>query len=463
MTKFATGYVANSNTVPARGSGEGRLWRSQGEAATPFGVYVHWPFCAQKCPYCDFNSHVRFGGWDESRFLAAYKREIDAVADLTGARTVSSIFFGGGTPSLMQPATAAAILDHIAKRWGIASDAEITLEANPNSVEAARFRGFRTAGINRVSIGVQSLRDEELRKLGRIHTVAEAKAALDVARSTFDRFSFDLIYARPKQTAEAWRAELSEALALAGDHLSLYQLTIEPETAYAALHAAGKLVIPDDEAARALYEITDDLTAARGLAAYEVSNYARPGSESRHNLLYWRYGEYAGIGPGAHGRILVEGRRFATITERNPEAWAACVETQGSGIVERTELTRAEQADEMLLMGLRLTEGVDLGELAALGGVQPDARAVAELHSLGLVELAGSSGRAAMSPADMSPTDGAGEDPDVIRACAGPGLAPEAIAGPSSLPDRIRATRSGRLVLNAVVAKLAKGFVPAAA
>lgn len=423
----------------------------------PFGVYVHWPFCAQKCPYCDFNSHVRFGGWDEARFLAAYKREIDGIAGLIGARTVSSIFFGGGTPSLMQPATTAAILDHIAKRWGIARDAEITLEANPNSVEAARFRGFREAGVNRVSIGVQSLRDDELRKLGRIHTVTEAKAALDVARSTFDRFSFDLIYARPKQTAEDWRAELTEALSLAGDHLSLYQLTIEPDTPYAALHAVGKLVIPDDDAARVLYEITDELTAARGLSAYEVSNYARPGAESRHNLLYWRYGEYAGIGPGAHGRILVEGERSATVTEKNPEAWAARVEAAGTGVIETTELTRAEQADEMLLMGLRLSEGVDLDQLAALGGVRPEARAIDELVALGLLNVIGAAD--GPRPVAMPHSD----DRDIIRACAGPGLAPEAFAAQAMPSTRIRATRAGRLVLNAVVAKLANGFVSAAA
>jgi oxygen-independent coproporphyrinogen-3 oxidase len=423
-----------------------------------FGVYVHWPFCAQKCPYCDFNSHVRFGGWDEARFLAAYKREIDGIADLIGARTVSSIFFGGGTPSLMQPATTAAILNHIAKRWGIAPDAEITLEANPNSVEAARFRGFRDAGVNRVSIGVQSLRDDELRKLGRIHTVAEAKAALDVARSTFDRFSFDLIYARPKQTPEDWRAELAEALTLAGDHLSLYQLTIEPDTPYAALHAAGKLVIPGDEDARALYEITDELTAAHGLTAYEVSNYARSGAESRHNLVYWRYGEYAGVGPGAHGRIVVEGRRVATVAERNPEAWAARVEGSGTGFVETTTLTRAEQADEMLLMGLRLSEGVDLDRLATLGGVRPDARVIADLAALGLLETIG-----VPDAADVASAGAYSDDPDYIRACTGPGLAPEGLQLQARMPLRIRATRAGRLVLNAVVAQLAMGFVPAAA
>jgi putative oxygen-independent coproporphyrinogen III oxidase len=413
-----------------------------------FGVYVHWPFCAQKCPYCDFNSHVRFGGWDEARFLAAYKREIDWIADLVGSRTVTSIFFGGGTPSLMQAGTTAAILDHIAKRWGVAPGAEITLEANPGSVEAARFRGFREAGVNRVSIGVQSLKDDELRKLGRIHTAAEAKAALDIARATFERFSFDLIYARPRQTPADWRAELSEALGLAGDHLSLYQLTIEPDTPYAALHAAGKLVIPDGDAASALYEITDEVTAAHGLAAYEVSNYARPGSESQHNLIYWRYGEYVGIGPGAHGRLITDGARRATVTERNPEAWAGRVESDGHGIVEMTELTRAEQADEMLLMGLRLSEGIDLEQLASLGDVRPDQSVIDELVGLGLLELTG-----AARPIVY-------EDGE-IRACAGPGLAPDIVSGSSS--PRIRATRPGRLVLNAVVAKLARGFVPAAA
>jgi oxygen-independent coproporphyrinogen-3 oxidase len=401
---------------------------------------------------------VRFGGWDEARFLTAYKQEIDWIADFIGPRTVTSIFFGGGTPSLMQPKTTAAIIDHIAKRWGIAGGAEITLEANPNSVEAARFRGFREAGVNRVSIGVQSLRDDELRKLGRIHTAAEAKAALEIARATFDRFSFDLIYARPKQTPEDWRTELTEALTLAGDHLSLYQLTIEPETPYAALYAAGKLIVPDDDTARALYEITGELTAACSFAAYEVSNYARPGAESRHNLLYWRYGEYAGIGPGAHGRIIAEDRRRATVTERNPEAWATRVESTGSGLVELTELTRPEQADEMLLMGLRLSEGVDVGQLAALGGVRPDGRVIDGLVGLGLLEFIDGRGAEALAPDDFD-SDALG----MIRACAGPGLAPDALAASPSLPVRIRATRAGRLVLNAVVAELAKGFVPAAA
>ena len=418
---------------------------------TTFGVYVHWPFCAQKCPYCDFNSHVRHKGWDEERFLSAYKREIDWVADRVGARVATSVFFGGGTPSLMQPSTVAGILDHIVKRWGIAPGAEITLEANPGSVEAARFRGFREAGINRVSIGVQSLREEELRKLGRIHSVAEAKGAIEIARATFERFSFDLIYARPGQTADDWRQELGEALDLAGDHLSLYQLTIEPDTPYAALHAAGKLVIPDDYDAGALYEITEAMTAARGLAAYEVSNYARPGSESRHNLLYWRYGEYAGIGPGAHGRIVSGGQREATVAERNPEAWLARVEDDGHGVVELTALADAEQADELLLMGLRLSEGVDLGRLVELGGVRPSADVVSELCALGLLQTAASA-------QSFRPGNWRSNELDEIVACAGPGLAPDFTSSPI---DRIRVTPRGRLVLNAVVAKLSKSFQPA--
>lgn len=351
-----------------------------------FGLYVHWPFCAQKCPYCDFNSHVRFGGIDEPRFRAAFLRELEHTATRLGPRTVSSIFFGGGTPSLMQPETVAAILDRAAELWHVAPDAEITLEANPGSVEAGRFRGYRSAGVNRVSLGVQSLRDDILKSLGRIHSVAEAKAAIEIARTTFDRFSFDLIYARPKQTTDEWRAELREALLIAGQHLSLYQLTIEPETPFAALHAAGKLIVPDEDTAFALYDLTQEMTAAAGLPAYEVSNHAGPGEESRHNLLYWRYGEYAGIGPGAHGRIVLAGVRNATSTERNPEAWAALVERDGHGIIEEMPLTRPEQADEMLLMGLRLSEGLDLQRLAQLCGAPLPGKTVSELTQQGLIE-----------------------------------------------------------------------------
>ncbi len=351
-----------------------------------FGLYVHWPFCAQKCPYCDFNSHVRFGGIDEPRFRAAFLRELEHTAQRLSPRNVSSIFFGGGTPSLMQPETVAAILDRAAELWNVAPNAEITLEANPGSVEAGRFRGYRSAGVNRVSLGVQSLRDDILKSLGRIHSVAEAKAAIEIARSTFDRFTFDLIYARPKQTPDEWRTELREALAIAGQHLSLYQLTIEPDTPFAALHAAGKLIVPDEDTSFALYDLTQEMTAAAGMPAYEVSNHAGPGEESRHNLLYWRYGEYAGIGPGAHGRIILAGVRNATSTERNPEAWAALVERDGHGIIEETPLTRAEQADEMLLMGLRLSEGLDLQRLARLCGAPLPGKTVSELTQQGLIE-----------------------------------------------------------------------------
>ncbi|RUP00144.1 radical SAM family heme chaperone HemW [Hyphomicrobium sp.] len=418
------------------------------EDSTTFGVYVHWPFCAQKCPYCDFNSHVRHKGWDEARFLFAYKREIDWLADRIGSRSATSVFFGGGTPSLMQPSTVAGILDHIAKRWSIARDAEITLEANPGSVEASRFRGFRDAGVNRVSIGVQSLRDDELRKLGRIHSVEEAKAAIAIARSTFERFSFDLIYARPGQSADEWRRELAEALALAGDHLSLYQLTIEPDTPYAALQAAGKLIVPDDYDASALYEITEETTARHGLQAYEVSNYARPGQESQHNLLYWRYGEYAGVGPGAHGRIIAGGCREATIIERNPEAWLARVENDGHGIIELATLSDGEQADELLLMGLRLSEGVDLARLALLGGVRPSPVVLEDLTRLGLLER--------LTPARRTTdVNWRRNELDEISACLGPGLSP---ATPYNSVSRIRVTPKGRLVLNAVVAKISDSF-----
>jgi putative oxygen-independent coproporphyrinogen III oxidase len=436
-----------------------------------FGVYIHWPFCAQKCPYCDFNSHVRFTGWDEDRFLAAYKRELDAVAEMLGSapsprsctqrgegmgRTVSSIFFGGGTPSLMKPATTAAILEHIAKLWTVSPTAEITLEANPGSVEAGRFKGYRAAGVNRVSMGFQSLRDDDLKRLGRIHTVEDSKAALKIARETFERFSFDLIYARPGQQSDAWREELTEALDLAGDHVSLYQLTIEPDTPYAALHAAGKLIVPDPDAALALYEITQELTTARGLDAYEISNHARAGEESQHNLLYWRYGEYAGVGPGAHGRVVIGSKRQATVAEKNPEAWAALVEHDGHGYTEMTGLTPAEQADEMLLMGLRLREGIDLERLAALGGVWPSAEALAHLSQLGLIEV-GYSGSFASNRTSATQ----GNELEPIALCSGPGLAPD---GPATPPQRnlIRATPKGRFVLNAVVAEISKSFAPAA-
>jgi putative oxygen-independent coproporphyrinogen III oxidase len=384
-----------------------------------FGVYVHWPFCASKCPYCDFNSHVRSGGVDETRFLHAYLAELGHWAGLAPGRVVSSIFFGGGTPSLMSPSTVAAILEAIGRHWAVDAEAEITLEANPSSVEAARFAGYRAAGVNRVSLGVQALEDGDLRALGRLHTVAEALAGIDVSRATFDRVSFDLIYARPGQTPRAWADELARALELAGRHLSLYQLTIEAGTPFAELHARGRLHVPDPEAARAFYDLTQEMTEQAGLPAYEVSNHAAPGEECRHNLLYWHYGEYAGIGPGAHGRVVVAATRHATATERNPERWAALVEGGGHGMTERMPLTAQEAADEALLMGLRLAEGIDLDRLAARSGLAPRRRAVEALVGLGLIERIGTS--------------------------------------------RLAATVSGRIVLNEVVLRLSSALRPAGA
>src|SRR5262245_16882708 len=351
-----------------------------------FGVYVHWPFCASKCPYCDFNSHVRAGGIDEARFVAAYHQELRHWARLTPGRRVGSIFFGGGTPSLLSPGAVGSLLDAIAALWGLDPEVEITLEANPSSVEAGRFAGYRAAGVNRVSLGVQSLCDRDLRALGRLHTAAEAMAAIEVTRRTFPRFSFDLIYARPQQTLAAWRTELGQALKLAGQHLSLYQLTIEAGTPFAALNAAGKLSIPDAGPAAELYEVTQEATERAGLPAYEISNHAAPGEACRHNLLYWRYGEYAGIGAGAHGRRIASDGRHATSTELNPERWLAAVETAGHGIREDTVLTPAEEADEALLMGLRLSEGLDLAVFERLAGARPSAAALERLVRRGLLE-----------------------------------------------------------------------------
>jgi putative oxygen-independent coproporphyrinogen III oxidase len=356
------------------------------ERQESFGVYIHWPFCLSKCPYCDFNSHVRHAAIDEARFVRAFETEIAATAARVPGRTVSTIFFGGGTPSLMAPATVGAILDAIGRHWTVAPDVEVTLEANPTSVEATRFRGFRAAGINRVSLGVQALDDASLKELGRLHTAQEALDAVAIARATFERYSFDLIYARPRQTPEAWRVELARAIDEAAEHLSLYQLTIEQDTPFATLHAAGKLVIPDDDHARALYDMTQDVTAAHGLPAYEISNHARPGAECRHNLVYWRYHEYAGIGPGAHGRLLVDGTRHATATEKRPEAWLMRVEANGHGVTADETLLRSEQADEFLLMGLRLAEGIDPQRYTALSGHTLDEGRIAMLGGEGLIE-----------------------------------------------------------------------------
>lgn len=351
-----------------------------------FAVYVHWPFCLSKCPYCDFNSHVRGSPVDEARFLAAFRAEIAHRARLAPGREVASVFFGGGTPSLMAPATVAAILDAIAGRWTIAPTAEITLEANPTSVEAERFRGYRAAGVNRVSLGVQALNDPDLKALGRLHTVEEALAAVATAASIFDRSSFDLIYARPGQTPAAWASELDGAIARAAEHLSLYQLTIEPDTLFEKLHRAGKLKTPDEETARALWDVTQEVTEKRGLPAYEISNHARRGAESRHNLVYWRYHDYAGVGPGAHGRLTVGDDRRAQSTERHPEMWLTVVEGEGHGVIEDETLSAEEQGDEFLLMGLRLREGIDPRRFAEFAGHALDRDRVASLSAEGMIE-----------------------------------------------------------------------------
>jgi len=351
-----------------------------------FGVYIHWPFCLSKCPYCDFNSHVRHEAIDEARFQRAFTTEIAATAARVPGRTVSTIFFGGGTPSLMQPASVASVLDAITRHWTVAADAEVTLEANPTSVESTRFRGYRAAGVNRVSLGVQALEDRALAELGRRHSAREALDAVGVARAVFDRTSFDLIYARPQQTPNEWASELKRALAEAGEHLSLYQLTVEQDTPFAALHAAGKLKTPDEDTARALYDTTQEICAARGLPAYEISNHARPGGECRHNLIYWRAHEYAGIGPGAHGRLDIAGARHAIATEKRPEAWLMRVDTRGHGVVTDDVLTREEISDEFLLMGLRLAEGIDPLRYAALAGRPLDAARITALREHGLVE-----------------------------------------------------------------------------
>ena len=353
---------------------------------TPFAVYVHWPFCLSKCPYCDFNSHVRHGGVDEAKFVRAYETEIAAIAARVPGRTVSSIFFGGGTPSLMQPSSVQAILDCIGKHWTIAPGVEVTLEANPTSVEATRFRGYRTAGVNRVSLGVQALDDVALKELGRLHSAQEALDAVAVARSIFDRYSFDLIYARPRQSLDAWEAELKRAIAEAAEHLSLYQLTIEPDTPFFGLHKAGKLNVPDEDLARDLYDLTQTACDAAGLPAYEISNHARPGAECRHNLVYWRGHDYAGIGPGAHGRLTLDGRRIATETEKRPEPWLMRVDAQGTGITLEEKLTAGETADEYLLMGLRLAEGIDVARYSALSGRPLDAKRISILREEGAVE-----------------------------------------------------------------------------
>jgi oxygen-independent coproporphyrinogen-3 oxidase len=351
-----------------------------------FGVYLHWPFCASKCPYCDFNSHVRQSRIDEPRYAAAFAREIAHQAAMAPGRTVTSIFLGGGTPSLMQPETVGAILDAVAANWSVAENVEVSLEANPTSVEAGRLRGYKAAGVNRVSLGVQAMNDRDLRSLGRLHSAAEALEAVKLASGIFERTSFDLIYARPHQTTAEWASELETAIAHAAEHLSLYQLTIEPGTVFERLRDAGKLVTPDAETARQLYETTREVCEKHGLPAYEISNHARPGAECRHNLVYWRYGEYAGVGPGAHARLVTGTGRFALSTELSPEAWLARVEEEGHGVVEAERLAPETEGDEFLLMGLRLSEGIDPQRYTLLSGRRLDERRIADLLGECLVE-----------------------------------------------------------------------------
>jgi putative oxygen-independent coproporphyrinogen III oxidase len=376
-----------------------------------FGIYVHWPFCAAKCPYCDFNSHVR-QQIDESGWIDAIVHELEWTAARQGADRpiVETVFFGGGTPSLMQGSSVGRTLDTIAKLWRTANDVEVTLESNPASADATRFADYRAAGVNRLSLGVQALNDADLKMLGRLHNVTEAKTALTLAMRNFDRVSLDLIYARPRQSLAQWREELAEALSFGTDHLSLYQLTIEPATPFATLYKTGALTIPDEDHAAEFYELTQELTEAAGRPAYEISNHARPGSEARHNLIYWRYGAYAGVGPGAHGRLDLGGERIATQTERLPERWREAVRRNGRGLIEQSEIAPADAAREHLLMNLRLAEGIDLAVYRARWGATLDAGRVASLVDDGLLTRNG---------------------------------------------DRLVATRRGRLLLNSVIAALA--------
>jgi len=375
-----------------------------------FGIYVHWPFCAAKCPYCDFNSHVRTA-IDEDGWVDAIERELDWTAQSQGKDRpiVETIFFGGGTPSLMQGRSTARILDKISRLWRMANDVEITLEANPASADAARFADYRAAGVNRLSLGMQALNDADLKFLGRLHNAAEARAALDLAMANFQRVSLDLIYARPGQSDAQWREELKQALAFGTDHLSLYQLTIEPETPFALLHRNGQLRIPDDDLAAGLYETTQELTEAAGRPAYEISNHAQPGSESRHNLIYWRYGDYAGVGPGAHGRLVLSGRRIATSAIRLPERWRETVAKTDKAFADFTVIDDADAAREHLLMNLRLREGLDLAAYQRRWGHGPSAEKITPLIEQGMLN----------------------QDGDVLSA-----------------------TPQGRLVLNAVIAAL---------
>ncbi len=369
---------------------------------TGFGLYVHWPFCQAKCPYCDFNSHVA-ASVDQARWETAFLSEIRRNREATGARVLNSIYFGGGTPSLMAADTVAAIINAACSAWAPSNDMEITLEANPSSVEADRFADYAQAGVNRVSIGVQSLRDHSLRALGRLHSVDQAKRAIKIAQATFARTSFDLIYARQHQSLQDWRIELGEALDLAQDHLSLYQLTIEPDTAFGARHARGGLAgLPDNDLGADMYSVTQEMTSKYGFDAYEISNHAKAGGESRHNLIYWQSGDWVGIGPGAHGRITEDGRRVSTETYLQPDQWLISVETSGTGETKRTVLTQEEIYNELIMMGLRLSGGIPVKDFE-------DINKINELVGYGVLELH---------------------------------------------EDRVRATHSGRPILNAILRHL---------
>ncbi len=378
-------------------------WRNGG-----FGFYIHWPFCEAKCPYCDFNSHVA-REIDQSRWKRAYLQEISDAGRRYPDRVLNTVFFGGGTPSLMDPDITASIIDFIKSTWPTANDLEVTLEANPSSVEADRFKAYADAGVNRISMGIQALNDTDLRRLGRVHTAKDAIQAFDIARETFDRVSFDLIYARQSQSLSDWRQELSRALSMAIDHLSLYQLTIEPGTMFARRHAKGSLHdLPSDELAGDMYELTQDVCNAHGMEAYEVSNHAKPGAESRHNLIYWRYGDYVGIGPGAHGRVTENGIRYATEAISNPNHWLEKSE-RGESQKLKTPLSLEMQADEYLMMSLRLSDGTSTRRYEALSGIELPTETLEYLREIGVLEID---------------------------------------------HDRIRATRQGRIVLNAVIQEL---------
>ncbi len=359
-------------------------WRHGG-----FGLYLHWPYCQSKCPYCDFNSHVA-ADIDQNRWRAAYLSEIDRVGRLTQDRVLNSVFFGGGTPSLMEPELVQAVLDRVRATWTMANDLEVTLEANPGSVEMARFAGYATAGVNRISIGIQSLDDDDLRRLGRLHSFADARRAIGIAQATFDRVSIDLIYARQDQSLAAWREELTRALEFGTDHLSLYQLTIEDGTVFGRMNAKGLLRgLPQEGLAADMFEMTQDICEKAGLPAYEVSNHARPGAESRHNLIYWRMGDYAGAGPGAHGRLTVSGKRQATAAERMPLAWLGRVEARPEAGDPMQHLADDERAAEYLMMSLRLREGSSLARYRDLAGTDLPEAALREMQDLEFLQRDG--------------------------------------------------------------------------